>query len=147
MCLCVTEWYPFAGEAVRSWSVGVRKQFRQTGFSLLFHPVTVGHSEQVHSIAIQRVAQQLPMIIHTAWGAVRERGWRSVNQKLDKLEGQGKIQVMYCVCVLPARTELSSAGVALVKLLQHLLTLTIGEWEAEGEVGGRPSRLQQPVSE
>ncbi len=50
-------------------------------------------------------------------------------------------------CVLPARTELSSIGVALIQLLQHLLALDVREGVAEGEVGGRPSHLQQPVSE
>ena len=49
--------------------------------------------------------------------------------------------------VLPARTELSSISEALVKLLQHLLALTVGEREAEREEGGCPASLQQPVSE
>lgn len=51
------------------------------------------------------------------------------------------------MCVLPAWTELSSIGVVLVKLLQHLLALTVRERVAEGEVGGCSSHLQQPVSE
>lgn len=49
--------------------------------------------------------------------------------------------------MLPARAELSSVGMALVKLLQHLLALAVGERVAEGEVGGGPAHLQQPVSE
>lgn len=48
--------YPFAGEAVRSWRVAVGEQLGQTGFSLLMHSVAVGHSDQIHPIAIQRVA-------------------------------------------------------------------------------------------
>lgn len=52
VCLCMNKGYPFPGEAVWSWSVGVGKQLRQTGFSLLLHPVAVGHSEQVHPVAI-----------------------------------------------------------------------------------------------
>lgn len=48
---------------------------------------------------------------------------------------------------LPARTELSSVWVSLVELLQHLLTLGVGERVAEGEVGCGSSRLQNPVSE
>lgn len=36
---------------------------------------------------------------------------------------------------------------ALIQPLQHLLALSVREWEAEGEVGGGPSRLQQPVGE
>lgn len=47
----------------------------------------------------------------------------------------------------PARTELSSVGVALVQLLQHLLALAVRERVAEGEVGGCSSHIQQPVSE
>lgn len=48
---------------------------------------------------------------------------------------------------LPAWTEFSSIWVALVKLLQHLLTLTVRERVTEGEVGGGSSHLRKPVSE
>lgn len=51
------------------------------------------------------------------------------------------------VCVLPVWSKLSSIEEALIKLIQHLLTLTIREWEAEGEEGGRPSYLRLPVGE
>lgn len=52
LCFCVNGCYPFAREAVCSWGVGVRKQLRQTWFPLLLHPAAVGHSEQVHPVAI-----------------------------------------------------------------------------------------------
>lgn len=51
------------------------------------------------------------------------------------------------LCVSPAGTEVSSVGVALIQPLQHLLALGVREREAEGEVGGGPSHLQQPVGE
>lgn len=57
-----------------------------------------------------------------------------------------KLSVLSCLC-LPARTELSSIGVALIQLLQHLLTLSVGEWVGEGEEGGCSTHIQQPVSE
>lgn len=48
-----------------------------------------------------------------------------------------------CVCVsaVPVGTKLSSIGEALVKLLQHLLALSVREGEAEGKEGGRSSQL------
>lgn len=52
MCVCVTHFHLFADESVRSWSVGVREQLGQAGFSLLLHSVAVGHSEQVDPVAI-----------------------------------------------------------------------------------------------
>lgn len=48
---------------------------------------------------------------------------------------------------VPAGTELSSVGVTLVELLQHLLTLGVRVRVAEGEEGGGSSRLREPVSE
>lgn len=61
-----TESYLFARKVMRSGGAGVRKQLWETRFSLLLHQTTVGHSEQVHSVPIQRVAQQLPVVIHSA---------------------------------------------------------------------------------
>lgn len=152
-----------------SGSVGVGKQFGQAGFSLLQHPAAVGHSEQVHPIAIQRMAQQLPMIIHTAWCTGSGEQVRTENagsESWQKREGHNEpishrsyyfqsgvnghaLHVLWgCAeCDLPAWAELSSIGIALIQLLQHLLALTVREWVAEREVGGGPSHLQQPVSE
>lgn len=52
-----------------------------------------------------------------------------------------------CAVVLPDGAELSSVGVTVVKLLQHLLTLGVGERVTEGEEGGGSSHLGQTVSE
>lgn len=52
VCACVTHFHLFADESARSWSVSVREQLGQAGFSLLLHSVAVGHSEQVDPVAI-----------------------------------------------------------------------------------------------
>lgn len=62
----MTHLHLFADEPVRPRSVGVGKQLGQARFSLLLHSIAVGHSEQVDPVAIQRVAQQLSMVIQTA---------------------------------------------------------------------------------
>lgn len=148
----VTHLHLLADESVRPRSVGVGKQLGQARFSLFLHSIAVGHSEQVDPVAIQRVAQQFSMVIQTARFAVAggRRGKReSVGGKVrgKKLKGTNGIQFEASPRHLPAWTELSSIWVALVKLLQHLLALSVGEWVAEGEVGGGSSGLQNPVSE
>lgn len=77
----------------------------------------------------------------------KERKKRSETVQIRRAEKK-EISVFLCLCcVLPARTELSGIGEILVQLLQHLLALSVRERVAEGEVGGGPSHLQQPVSE
>ena len=59
MCL-----YPFPYEAVCSESAVVREKFVQPGLSLFLYAVAGGHSQQVHTVPVQRVAQQLTVVIH-----------------------------------------------------------------------------------
>lgn len=141
----VTEPYLFTRKVMRSGGTGVRKQLREARFSLLLHQTTVGHSEQVHSVPIERVAQQLPMVIH---GARRTKDVSRPMGRRETAQGEvGKQSECVRVCAVPVWRKLSSFGEALVKLLQHLLALTVREREAEGEEGGRPSQLRQPVRE
>lgn len=62
---------------------GVRKQFRQSWFSLLLHAAAVGHSEQVDSVPVQRFTQKLPVVINRIWSTAgwRERGVIQVRGK------------------------------------------------------------------
>lgn len=79
------------------------------------------------------------------WRDKRESVGGKVREKKNKVQTWHRSQVS--PRGLPARTELSSVWVSLVELLQHLLTLSVGERVAEGEVGCGSSRLQNPVSE
>lgn len=47
-----TKFYLFAWKAVRSGRTGIGEKLWETRFSLLLHSTTVGHSEQVHPVAI-----------------------------------------------------------------------------------------------
>lgn len=89
-CACVTRLHLFADEPVRPRSVGVGKQLGQARFSLLLHSIAVGHSEQVDPVAIQRVAQQLSMVIQTARFAASGGGTNG-NQWEERL-GRKKIR-------------------------------------------------------
>lgn len=61
----VSSSYPFPYEAMRSGSAMVREQFVQPGLAVVLDAVTGGHSEQVHALAVQRVAQKLTVVIHS----------------------------------------------------------------------------------
>lgn len=94
------ESYLFARKAMRSGSTGVRKQLWETRFSLLLHETTVGHSEKVHSVPIQRAAHQLPMVIHSARRAKdlgRAMGKNETTQ--GKIEKQSECACVCCTCL------------------------------------------------
>lgn len=77
------------------------------------------------------------MVIHSARRAKDlSRAMGSSETTQGKTEKQSEC---VCVCAVPVWSKLSSIGEVLVKLLQHLLTLTVREREAKGEEGGRPS--------
>lgn len=66
--------YLFVLEAVRSRRSSVREELRQPRLTLVLHAAAVGHSEQVHAVAVQRATQQLAPVVNLIGRADAHKG-------------------------------------------------------------------------
>lgn len=81
--------YPFASEAVRPRGAEVREESVQPRLPLLQQTVTGRNRDQIHPVAVQRVTQQLTVVVNALhWtvntehhGKIQLQGGRSVCRK------------------------------------------------------------------